>query len=86
MEDEREPVEASDAKSMLAAFEHEDGERTVHTFIQAGMALVGADRSEASIHALIDEHGAELSGRAATAMGHGLVCLEGTRALFLATK
>jgi hypothetical protein len=51
-----------------------DGEE-IHTVMQAGPMLLGADWSRKSVYALIRKHGAELSGPDATANGHGLVVI-----------
>lgn len=59
----------------------------VHTFVQAGQMLLGADWKRAEILAAAREHGAELSGEQATAMKHGAVILEPKRgAVFIATN
>ena len=60
----------------------------VHTFAQAGFALVGANWGLDDIRALIEAHGVEQAGEQATAMGHALVVIrpEPFGPLFLATK
>ncbi len=49
-----------------------EGEQ-VHTFMQGGFTLIGADWDRASILKAAKENGAELSGEQATAMKHGAV-------------
>jgi hypothetical protein len=45
----------------------------VHTFMQGGFTLIGADWDRSSILKTAKENGAELSGEQATAMKHGAV-------------
>lgn len=61
--------------------------KMVHSFMQGGMALIGADRSRASILKLAKGPlGAELSGESATSMNHGAVVWdEGERPVFIET-
>jgi hypothetical protein len=49
-----------------------DGEQ-VHTFLDGGVALIGADWDRDQVLALLRDGHPELSGESATAMGHGLV-------------
>ena len=49
----------------------------VHTLIQAGSALIGADWSRSQILAAAASGGAELAGESATAMNHGIVIWQG---------
>lgn len=63
-----------------------DGEE-VHTFRQAGWALLGASWPREKIIAAIKEWGAELSGPAATGTDHGLALRQdGRGVLFIETK
>jgi hypothetical protein len=49
-----------------------DGEQ-IHTFIQAGPAIIGADWERADVLALLRRTGRrEVTGEAAQGMGHGL--------------
>ena len=54
------------AKKLLPAKER------IHTFRQAGPALIGADWDKPDVEAEIDKCTCELAGKAATAMKHGL--------------
>jgi hypothetical protein len=49
-----------------------DGEQ-VHTFLDGGLALIGADWDREQVLALLRTGAPEMSGEQATAMGHGLV-------------
>lgn len=68
------------AADMLAEGEH------VHTFVQSGAVLIGADWGRPKLLALMRESACELAGDTATSMGHGLVVWDGKRPLFVATK
>lgn len=57
----------------------------VHTFMQAGPMLIGADWERAQVEQSIRENTCELAGQLATDMGHGLVILEKRGAVFVAT-
>lgn len=59
----------------------------VHTFVGAGMTMVGCDWEVDVVKKLIREHGVELAGELATTVGHGLVVTRPKSSpLFLATK
>ena len=58
----------------------------VHTFRQAGPALLGAHWTMEQVEQSIDQFGIEEAGDAANEMGHGLVIIDGTGPCFLATK
>lgn len=59
-----------------------DKER-IHTFRNGGIALLGADWDRSEILDQIREHGAELAGVAAAAMGHGLYSGDGYGGVFI---
>ena len=62
----------------------EDGER-VHTYKQAGPALIGCDWERDKILELVEKNGAELAGDVATNMNHGVVVYDGDVPMFCAT-
>lgn len=62
-----------------------DGER-VHTFLDGGMALIGADWDRDQVLALLRDGRPELSGEQATAMQHGLVAFRETGPVFIETR
>jgi hypothetical protein len=70
-DDDRKPLTFDEAEALLPP------EGDIHTFVQvvtgAGTILVGAHWDREEIHKVIREHGAELSGPAATALAHGIV-------------
>lgn len=66
-EPERVQLSYEQAEAMLP-----DGEQ-VHTFLDGGLALIGADWDRDQVLMLLRDGHPELSGEAATAMGHGLV-------------
>lgn len=78
---EREFLTIDQAKAMLA-----EG-KNIHTFRQSGYALLGADweRSEI-IKALESSDSIELSGQAATALGHGICIKDESGWLFIETR
>jgi hypothetical protein len=55
----------------------------IHTFVQAGFALVGADWHREEVIDIMRKHGVENSGEAATAMGHTLVVRRPSGPLFI---
>lgn len=57
----------------------------IHTFMQGGRVLVGAEWDRADVEKSVRENPCELSGPAATAMGHGLVIMEPDGPVFIAT-
>lgn len=69
---------AADDEQVLLSYDEAaallpDGER-VHTFLDGGLALIGADWDRADILALLREADClEVTGPQAQAMGHGLV-------------
>lgn len=79
--DERVTVELDDAISRLAL---RDGR--VHTFRDAGIALLGADWDLEDAIAAMRKHGVEESGPAATEMKHGLVVIDDHGPIFIETK
>lgn len=59
----------------------------IHTVVQGGPALIGADWTVDDVREVMSEYGVELAGPDATSMGHGLVTVrEGNRPVFFATK
>lgn len=62
-----------------------DGE-TIHTYINGPFMLIGADWSREKVLDAFKKHGAELSGKVATDMGHGIVFWDGQRHVFVETK
>ena len=58
----------------------------IHTFRQAGPALIGADWIRSEIIDAFRKYKPELSGRTATAMKHGIVLEDKHGYLFVATK
>lgn len=77
--DERVRLTFDEALAMLPADEE------IHTFRQAGFALIGADWDRDEILKLIREKGCELSGEIASRMGHGIVLFDGDGTLFVET-
>ncbi len=57
----------------------------VHTFKDAGPILIGAHWYLSDLLVMMEEHGVERSGDAATKANHGLVILHPKGPLFLAT-
>lgn len=65
-----------------------DGEE-IHTFLDGGVALIGADWNRDQILALLRTGNPELSGPAATGMGHGIVAFRNgdrSKPVFIATR
>lgn len=65
-----------------------DGE-TVHTLLDGGLTLIGADWDREAVLALLRDGRPERSGDMATAMGHGLVAFRGDgygSPVFIATR
>ena len=58
----------------------------IHTFRQAGRSLVGADWTRNQILIAERKYGFELSGETAASMGHGMVFLDETGHVFVASK
>lgn len=78
---ERVFLEFSDAVRLLP-----DGDR-IHTFMQGGPALVGADWDRSAVIDLLRDGEPELSGEMATSMGHGLVaCRADGKPVFIETR
>ena len=80
MADDRKVITFDQAVSMLP-----DGD-TVHTFLQAGFGLIGADWPRENILADFEKYEVELTGPAATAMDHGLGFHDGKHFVFVATN
>ena len=78
-ESERVFLSAAEAEAMLP-----EGE-TIHTFRQAGPALIGASLERSQIISALQTRRPELSGAQATAMKHGLVVFDDYGALFIET-
>lgn len=57
----------------------------VHTFRDAGGALIGAHHRLDDLRARMEQHGVEESGPDATSAGHGLVVVDHVGPLFLET-
>lgn len=80
-EDQQDRIPVEDALALLAVF---DG--SVHTFLQSGTMLVGADWALEDVQTLLDLHGAVLTGGIAAGMGHGVAVVRPDGSpLFLAT-
>ena len=62
-----------------------DGD-SVHTIVQCGFGLIGADWSKEKMLSTIDKHRFELSGKITTSMGHGMTFRNGTGYVFVETK
>ena len=62
-----------------------DGEN-IHTFRSTPGVLIGADWDREKLLAHMAQYPVELSGPAATATHHGLVLIDGSGPLFIATK
>lgn len=77
--DERVPLTYDQAIAMLP-----DAER-IHTFRGTGPVMIGADWPRSTLLDAIREHGAELSGPGATAMGHGMALIDSVGVLFIET-
>ena len=58
----------------------------IHTFRQAGPALLGADLSRTDVLDKIENYDVELSGPAATKMRHGMVLKDEYGYLFIETE
>lgn len=58
----------------------------IHTRVQAGFALLGADWNRKGILDLIGEGICKVAGPMATASGHGLVVWDGKKNVFIETK
>jgi hypothetical protein len=79
--DDRVKVDLDDAISRL---DLNDGR--VHTFRDAGIALVGADWDLEDAVAAMRKYGVEESGAEASRMKHGLVLIDEHGPLFLETR
>ena len=79
MQEERVKLTKDQAIAMLAP------EGQIHTFRQAGPAILGADWDREDIIKAIEKHPPELSGKQATAMQHGMVLLDEHGYLFIET-
>ena len=55
----------------------------VHTFIQAGPVLVGADWSGEDVIAAMRQYGVQNAGEQACRMGHTLVIIRGSEPVFI---
>lgn len=64
---ERQPVAIEEAIRRIGTEAH------IHTFMQGGPCLIGADHDRDELIAAMTHHGVEESGDAASAMGHTLV-------------
>lgn len=80
MDEERVFLTYDQAVAMLP-----DGD-TIHTLINAGGAIIGADWNRISILEELAQHKPELSGTIATSMGHGIVFERGGDYVFVETK
>ena len=58
----------------------------VHTFRNPSFGLIGADWPKAVIVEALKKYGAELSGKVATSMKHGLVLKDESGFLFIETR
>ena len=59
---------------------------SVHTFLDGGLALIGADWDRADVLALLRAGRPERSGEAATAAGHGIVAFRASGPVFIETR
>ena len=57
----------------------------VHTFVQAGPVLVGADWKRSELLEMVEKNTAELSGDQASSMHHGVVIWNGKQPVFCET-
>jgi hypothetical protein len=65
------------------------GGEEVHTFLDGGVALIGADWDRDAVLALLRDGSPELSGPAAAGIGHGIVAFRNgdrRQPVFVATK
>ena len=63
-----------------------DGER-IHTFVQAGPAILGAGWDRADVLALLETtERREVTGAAAQELGHGLAAFRDGEPVFIATR
>ncbi len=58
----------------------------IHTYVQGGPCLIGADWDREDILSLIREQGARLTGPDASSRKHGLAVLRRSGPLFIETK
>lgn len=58
----------------------------VHTFRNSGFMLIGAHHDLHDVRALMERHGVEEAGPAATAAGHGLVVIDDVGPLFIEAR
>ena len=69
----------------IAMLDVQDG--CVHTFVDPGGVLLGADWDEGqAIKEIKQADTCELAGETATSMKHGLAVMTGSRCVFFATK
>jgi hypothetical protein len=82
MSDEIKPLSYDEAVALLP-----DGER-IHTFLDGGLALIGADWDRPAILALLREAGPEIevTGPAAQSMGHGMAAYRNGEPVFIETR
>jgi hypothetical protein len=73
-------IEVDAALAMLP-----EGDR-IHTFVNPGGILVGADWDRADVVALIQSGKPELTGNTATRVGHGIAVLDRGRYVFIETR
>lgn len=62
-----------------------DGD-TIHTFINSGFMLIGADWNRQEVLDSIKKYGANRSGEVATRMNHSINFHDGEKFVFLETK
>lgn len=58
----------------------------IHTFRQAGPAVLGCDMPREDIVQALKDGKPELGGEACTEMGHGLIVIDDTGPLFIETR
>lgn len=80
MSEEREFLTPEQAEALLP-----EGE-LIHTFRQAGPAMLGCNWDRNEVLALLRTLKPELAGPGATALDHGLVVFDATGPLFIGTK
>jgi hypothetical protein len=58
----------------------------IHSIRQAGFAMIGADWKRKEVVEHIKKHGAELAGKGATRMGHGVAVVDDNGPVFFQTR
>lgn len=82
-DDKREFLTVEQAVAMLP------DDDTIHTFVQGGFCLIGADWDKQDVIKLLEsapESGIELAGSVAAAMGHKIACYRQSGYVFIETR